>query len=106
MQSLRALMPLPTSWYICEFMQVGEFLYSEEGQEQIVQFNILLHAIPKLYWSRGSRGEVFFFTDNESAPRGGNITFSVPAAVTSDLFELLVRNLQSHVNLFLKLLIF
>ena len=85
-------------------MQVGEFLYSEEEQEQVVPFDILLHAIPKLYWSRGRReGEVFFFTDNESAPRGGNIAFSVPDAVASDLFELLVRNLQSHVNLFLKL---
>ena len=87
-------------------MQVEEFLYSEEEQEQVVQFNILLQAIPKLYWSRGSRGsrgEVFFFTDNESAPRGGNIAFSVPPAVTYNLFELLVRNLQSHVNLFLKL---
>ena len=85
-------------------MQVGEFLDDEEEQaEQVVQFNILLHAIPKLYWSRGSRGEVFFFTDNESAPRGGNIAFSVPDAVASDLFELLVRDLQSHVNLFLKL---
>ncbi len=85
-------------------MQVGEFLDDEEEQaEQVVQFNILLHAIPKLYWSRGSRGEVVFFTDDESAPRGGNIAFSVSIAMTSALFELLVRNLQSHVNLFLKL---
>ena len=90
--------------YLFEFMQVGEFLYSEEEQQQVVQFNILLHAIPKLYWSKGSGGgEVFFFTDNESAPRGGNIAFCVPHDTAEDLFELLVRNLQSHVNLFLKL---
>ena len=104
MQSLRALMPLPTSLYICEFMQVGEFLDDEEEQaQQVVQFNISLHAISKLYWSRGSRGEVVFFTDNESAPRGQNIAFSVSGEMTSALFERLVRNLQSNVNLFLKL---
>ena len=85
MQSLRALMPLPTSWYICEYMQVGEFLHVEEGQEEVVTFNILLHAIPVLYYTRirSSEGGVFFFTDNESAPRGGNIAFSVSDDVTS-----------------------
>ena len=94
MQSLRALMLLPTSWYICEYMQEGWFLHTEDGEEETVTFNIPLHSIPVLYYTLVNRneGDVFFFTSVESAPRGGNIAFCVPGAAVTRLFELLVRD--------------
>jgi hypothetical protein len=97
MQSLRALMLLPTSWYICEYMQDGWFVLGEDGEDEAVEtvtFHILLHSISVLYYTlvKGSEGDVFFFTSVESAPRGGNIAFCVPGAAVTRLFDLLVRD--------------
>ena len=95
MQSLRALMLLPTSWYICEYMQDGWFVYCEDGECEAVEtvsFHILLHSISALYYTlvKGSEGDVFFFTSVESAARGENIAFCVPGAAVTSLFDLLV----------------
>ena len=89
MQSLRALMLLPTSWYICEYMQEGWFLHTEDGVEETVTFNISLHSIPMLYYTmvKGNVGDVFFFTNVESAQRGGNIAFCVPGAAVARLLS-------------------
>ena len=62
-------MLLPTSWYICEYMQEGWFVYCEDGECEAVEhvsLHILLHSISALYYTlvKGSEGDVFFNNDN------------------------------------------